>query len=155
MFGEALATTEVSGKAAPANFKSPKMSPEEASYKLEWVVTSTSPVTEFQVEYKLDAGVSAWRNVTAEVMKVGANSYSGEVTLDGLETASKYLARVAAKNSYGYSSFSPSFHFSTFYQAVLTSPPSQPVHEKSVSGSDGVHLSLCVGVISVLLLLVR
>ena len=131
------------------------MSAEEKSYKLEWVVTSTSPVTEFQVEYKMDAGASQWRNLTVEVVKVGSNSYSGQVTLDSLEAATKYLARVAAKNSYGLSSFSPNFDFSTFYDAVFTSPPSHPKHEKSVSGSDGVRLSLCVGVFSSLLLLGR
>ena len=144
-FGEALATTEVSGKAAPANFKSPKMSAEEEIYRLEWVVTSTSPVTEFQVEYKEDAGASRWHNVTAEVVKVGSESYSGSLTLDNLLPATGYLARVAAKNSYGYSAFSPSFDFSTYYDVMQTSPTSEPKHEKSVSASATLHVSwVCV-----------
>ena len=44
-----MALTEVSGKAAPAAFKSAKMgSKEEAtSYSLEWVVTSSSEVQQF------------------------------------------------------------------------------------------------------------
>ena len=39
MYGEAMATTEVSGKAAPANFKSQYMSKDETEYTLEWVVS--------------------------------------------------------------------------------------------------------------------
>ena len=38
-YGEDMATTEVSGKAAPANFKSEYMSQEDREFVLEWVVS--------------------------------------------------------------------------------------------------------------------
>ena len=49
-FGEAMALTEVSVKAAPANFKSLPMGQGLTTYNLEWVVTSNSDVSEFKVE---------------------------------------------------------------------------------------------------------
>ena len=153
-YGEAMATTEVSGKAAPANFKSSKMSEEERSYTLEWVGTSTSPVTEFQVEYRMEDAAEKWENLTVEVVKVGAESYSGRVTLDGLQPATKYQARVAAKNSYGFNSFSSNFEFWTYYD-VEVMKTSEPKHEKSVSGSATLEFSLMMGVLSILLLLTR
>ena len=44
-----MALTEVSGKAAPAAFKSAKMGSKEdaTSYSLEWVVTSSSEVQQW------------------------------------------------------------------------------------------------------------
>merc|ERR1712013_952774 len=105
-FGEAMALTEVSGKAAPANFKSLPMGEGLTTYNLEWVVTSSSEVSEFKVEYKEDTATGEWENVVAKVDRVEHESYAGEVTLEKLRPATRYVARVAAKNSYGYSSFS-------------------------------------------------
>ena len=96
------------------------MGSEETFYLLEWVVTSTSPVTEFQVEFRLDQGTAQWENLTAEVVEVAAESYSGSVGLENLQPATRYQARVRAKNSYGFNSFSDNFHFSTS-QALHTS----------------------------------
>ena len=150
-YGEALATTEVSGKAAPANFKSSKMGSEETSYLLEWVVTSTSPVTQFQVEFRLDQATARWENLTAEVEEVATESYSGSVGLENLLPATRYLARVRAKNSYGFNSFSANFEFSTF--SNVTSLQSDPKHQKSVSASSSLHFSFWLGLLSLLLLL--
>jgi hypothetical protein len=50
-FGEA----KVSGKAAPANFKSLPMGQRLTTHNLEWVVTSSSDVSEFKVEYREDS----------------------------------------------------------------------------------------------------
>merc|ERR1712170_162136 len=99
-----MATTEVSGKAAPANFKSEPMSKDEREYTLEWVVSSSSLVTEFQLEYRMSDGVGGdWHQLQAEVHRVEDESYAGKVTLHDLAPATGYMARVAAKNSYGYS----------------------------------------------------
>ena len=149
-YGEALATTEVSGKAAPANFKSSKMGSEETFYSLEWVVTSTSQVTEFQVEFRLDQGTARWENLTAEVEEVAPESYSGSVGLENLQPGTRYLARVRAKNSYGFNSFSANFEFSTFSNSTLQIDPKQ---EKSVSASSSLHFSFWLGVLCLLLLL--
>eukprot|EP00092_Neocalanus_flemingeri_P012338 GFUD01013302.1.p1 GENE.GFUD01013302.1~~GFUD01013302.1.p1 ORF type:complete len:508 (+),score=79.40 GFUD01013302.1:150-1673(+) len=160
-FGEAMALTEVSGKAAPANFKSLPMGKELSSYNLEWVVTSSSDVSEFKVEYREDSEGSAWETVVAKVEKVEDESYAGKVTLEKLLPATRYVARVAAKNSYGYSSFSPNFDFSTYndeieerkeIEEIGKEMPSQPKHEKSISGSESLHLSHSLGLFFSILL---
>merc|ERR1712173_520232 len=115
------------------------------TYNLEWVVTSSSEVTEFTVEYRED-------------------SSAGEVTLEKLRPATRYVARVAAKNSYGYSSFSKNFDFSTYNDEIEVKketkevkvyekePQSHPKHEKSVSGSESMHLSFSLGLLFSILL---
>merc|ERR1719483_1994743 len=114
MYGEDMALTEVSGKAAPANFKSAPYvrGTEPTQYKLEWVVTSSSEVTDFKVEFKGENDI-AWTSLAGEVDKVEAESYAGHLLLDNLSQDTKYVTRVSAKNSYGYSRFSPEFEFST------------------------------------------
>jgi len=157
-FGEAMALTEVSGKAAPANFKSLPMGKALTTYNIEWVVTSSSDVSEFKVEYKEDSEGSAWEEVVAKVTKVEHESYAGEVTLEKLHPATRYVARVAAKNSYGYSSFSPNFDFSTYndeieeIRKIEKAEKNLPKHEKSISGSQSLHLSQSLGLFLSLLL---
>jgi len=163
-FGEAMALTEVSGKAAPANFKSLPMGEGLTTYNLEWVVTSSSEVSEFKVEYKEDTATGEWENVVAKVDRVEHESYAGEVTLEKLRPATRYVARVAAKNSYGYSSFSKNFDFSTYNDEIEVEketkeakvykkePQSHPKHEKSISGSESMHLSFSVGLLFSILL---
>ena len=156
-----MATTEVSGKAAPANFKSNSMSDKEDEYMLEFVVTSTSLVTEFNVEYtRDDASENQWIPVVANVNKVGDASYAGKVFLHNLLPATKYAVRVAAKNSYGYSSFSPNFVFSTYNEKLLQEQQqdrahTEPKHQKSVSGSEVQSLSHLLVVLITGLLLTR
>jgi len=175
-FGEAMATTEVSGKAAPADFKSNPVSEKETEYTLEWVVASSTMVNQFKVEYRLaDNADAAWKPLNAEVHKVGAESFAGKVMLHDLTPATSYIARVAAKNAYGYSSFSPNFSFSTYdkyfklvkeeERASGSSSVSSPVapvapavgdpkHEKSVSGAGDYHsLSTCLGLLIATLLI--
>ena len=158
-FGEAMALTEVSGKAAPANFKSLPMGEGLTTYNLEWVVTSSSEVTEFTVEYREDSAAGEWKKVVAKVDKVEMESYAGEVTLEKLRPATRYVARVAAKNSYGYSSFSKNFDFSTYNDELIVKketkevkvyekePHSHPKHEKSISSADSTHFSFSLGLL--------
>jgi len=122
--GEAMALTEVSGKPAPANFKSPKMGSELESYTLEWVVTSSSPVTKFRVEWKIVGKGKQWQSEIAEVKQVGAESYAGEVALEGLVPGREYMARVAATNSYGESRPGEGFQFSTMSKSVSSASTS-------------------------------
>ena len=70
------------------------MGPEETFYLLEWVVTSSSPVTEFQVEFRQEQGAAHWKPLSAEVKGVAPESYSGSVGLENLQPATRYLARV-------------------------------------------------------------
>ena len=102
----------------------------------------------------------------AKVDKVEHESYAGEVTLEKLRPATRYVARVAAKNSYGYSSFSEDFDFSTYNDEIEERKEakqvkefgkeiqSQPKHEKSISGAGSMHLSHSFGLfLSILLFL--
>lgn len=120
--GEAMALTEVSGKPAPANFKSPKMGEELERYKLEWVVTSSTPVLQFRVEWKMvGREKSEWQSEIVEVVKVGAESYAGELALEGLLSGREYRARVAATNSYGESQPGEGYQFSTLNERTISS----------------------------------
>ena len=106
-------------------------------------------MTEFQLETRLaDDASGSWRPTEAEVHQVDEESFAGKVTLHDLAPATKYVARVAARNAYGMSSFSPAFEFSTFnkYLEDLRHAASEPKHEKSVSASSTVSLSqlLCL-----------
>ena len=92
---------------------------------------------------------SDWDQVQAEVHQVEDESYAGKVTLHDLAPATGYMARVAAKNSYGYSSFSPNFHFSTYnkYLKEEQLKSGEPKHEKSVSAAEGHMLSTCLALL--------
>ena len=98
--GEAMALTEVSGKPTPASFKSPSVGEEKERYMLEWVVTSTSPVEGFLVEWRLP-GQEGWTSLEAGVHKVGEESYAGQQQITGLQPDTEYEARVGATNVYG------------------------------------------------------
>ena len=91
-------------------------------------------------------------NLTAEVRGVATESYSGSVGLENLQPASRYLARVRAKNSYGFNSFSDDFQFSTFSNATLQIDPK---HQKSVSASSSLLFSFWLGVLCLLLFMLR
>ena len=101
--GEAMALTEVSSRAAPADFKSSAVGSDQRSYQLEWVVTSSLPVTEFLVEWRETAG-EEWASLVATPEQVGPESFAGQVEVEGLRPGGEYVARVAATNSYGTSS---------------------------------------------------
>lgn len=117
-FGQARATIEVSGKATPAHFKSPRMGDKKrpTEFRLEWAVSSYTPVTKFRLEVRpdIEGAVGAWRPVEAEVFPTGPATFSGKVMLTELSKETTYLARVAAKNSYGMSAYSDNFQFSTY-----------------------------------------
>ena len=108
----------MSGKATPAHFKSKRMGDKKkpTEFSLEWVVSSYTPVTQFRLEVRPDTddGVGDWRPVEAQVFTLGAATYSGKVMLTDLDRETTYLARVAAKNSYGMSTYSDNFQFSTY-----------------------------------------
>lgn len=139
-FGEAQATIEVSGKATPANFKSPRMGDKKqpTEYSLEWAVSSYTPVTEFRLEIRPDTegAVGDWRPVQAEVITSSASLYSGKVRLTDLSRETTYLARVAAKNAYGMSTYSDNFRFSTYSERMFQDAVRELKPEKSVSTSE-------------------
>ena len=59
-----MATTEVSGKAAPANFKSEYMSQEDREYVLEWVVSRSVEIILSQLPFlNIFPTISTRRNI--------------------------------------------------------------------------------------------
>ena len=130
----------MSGKATPANFKSPRMGDKKqpTEYSLEWVVSSYTPVTEFRLEIRPDTegAVGDWRPVQAEVITSSASLYSGKVRLTDLSRETTYLARVAAKNAYGMSTYSDNFRFSTYSERMIQDAVRELKPEKSVSTSE-------------------
>jgi len=137
-FGSDEATTEVSGYAAPVNFKSEPVSTYDNIHHMEWVAESISPITDFKFQFKkqtddyyyranmiVQDGDSEkdWTEVDNIPPKSnGDNFYSGKHTLKGLEPATRYLARVSSKNDYGFNKFSQPFHFATKGAAPVQLP---------------------------------
>ena len=113
----------MSGKATPANFKSPRMGDKKkpTEFSLEWAVTSYTPVTQFRLEVRPDTddALGAWMPVEAQVFSTGPATFSGKVMLTDLARETTYLARVAAKNSYGMSTYSDNFQFSTYSERMI------------------------------------
>ena len=125
-------------------------------YSLEWVVTSYTPVTEFRLEIRPDTegATGDWRPVQAEVITTSVSTYSGKVRLTGLSRETSYLARVAAKNAYGMSTYSDNFQFSTYSERMIQDAVDvrELKPEKSVSASGSSEgSSACQGVLSPLL----
>ena len=117
------------------------------------------------MQYKKESeGEEDWKEVIAKVDQVEHESYAGEVTFEKLHPATRYVAKVAAKNSYGYNDFSKAYDFSTYNDEMEVKketkevkvyekePQSHPKHEKSVSGSESMHLSFSLGLLFSILL---
>jgi len=134
-FGSDEATTEVSGFAAPVNFKSEPISAQEKEHHMEWVAESISPITKFKFQYKKDSDdyyranmivqddEKDWTTVVIDEPKSnGDNFYSAKITLKNLEPATRYLARVSSKNTYGFNKPSQPFHIATKGAAPVQQP---------------------------------
>eukprot|EP00096_Caligus_rogercresseyi_P000157 TRINITY_DN1043_c0_g1_i4.p1 TRINITY_DN1043_c0_g1~~TRINITY_DN1043_c0_g1_i4.p1 ORF type:complete len:469 (-),score=111.82 TRINITY_DN1043_c0_g1_i4:484-1890(-) len=141
-FGTAEVSTTVSGKAAPAEIKSSPEGPQENAFSMEWVSQSISNITAFKLQYHHEKSED-WREVQVEPRSNGEDFYSGQHILEGLQSASRYIARIASKNDYGYSEFSEPFLFAT----KGAGPKHQP--STGTNGSNALSLSL-----STLLLLI-
>ena len=108
------------GQAAPANFKSDAFGTLDTEFHMEWVTESITPITTFKLQYKSDTyynevedDESSWKEVHVAPQVNGDHFFSGRHTLTNLSSASRYVARVASKNNYGYSKYSQPFRFAT------------------------------------------
>jgi hypothetical protein len=130
-FGSDEKTTEVSGQADEANFKSEEFGRDETSFDLEWVTESITEITKFKLQYKDDDYSSndisddkstSWKEFQVVPQKNGEHFYTGKIMLKNLSKASRYVARVSSKNDYGYSKYSRPFRFGTKGAAPLPAP---------------------------------
>eukprot|EP00090_Calanus_glacialis_P003066 TRINITY_DN12217_c0_g1_i1.p1 TRINITY_DN12217_c0_g1~~TRINITY_DN12217_c0_g1_i1.p1 ORF type:complete len:608 (-),score=110.53 TRINITY_DN12217_c0_g1_i1:469-2292(-) len=111
--GEATASTEVSINAKPAQFTSAADGTDMTKYVLEWIVISTTEVSECNIRFKIDDDSKDWMFITANVKKVEPDAFVGKVTLEHLHPGKRYVVQVASKNADDYNDFSESFTFAT------------------------------------------
>jgi len=111
--GEATASTEVSINAKPAQFTSAADGTDMTKYVLEWIVISTTEVSECNIRFKIDDDSRDWMFITANVKKVEPDTFVGKVTLEHLHPGKRYVVQVASKNADEYNDFSESFTFAT------------------------------------------
>lgn len=130
-YGESQKTTEVSGKAAPANMLSDPKGTEYNRFHLEWTAESFSPITKFKVEFK-EVGEEKWKSDETTAIKLPhqENTFTGSYVIPRLVPAKVYYARVSSQNTYGYSSPSQVFKFAT--------KGANPV-QKKITGNSGLR----------------
>lgn len=110
--GQAQQSIEISGMAGPAEYKSEPAGKQADSYLLEWTVVSYTPVTAFKVEIR-EVGTTAWRENSAKPIEDGVYHYAGKEFLKELTYATRYEARVQARNDEGWSKTKEHFYFAT------------------------------------------
>ena len=98
--------------AGPAEYKSEPAGKQADSYLLEWTVVSYTPVTAFKVEIR-EVGTTAWRESSAKPIEDGPYHYAGKEFLKDLTYATRYEARVQARNDEGWSKTKEHFYFAT------------------------------------------
>jgi len=103
---------QISGMAGPAEFKSEPAGSQADSYLLEWTVVSYTPVTAFKVEIR-EVGTTAWRQSSAKPIEDGPYHFAGKEFLKDLTYATRYEARVQARNDEGWSKAREHFYFAT------------------------------------------
>jgi len=110
--GSSSAAVKVSGLAHTAVFQDNTLSPWLDKFFLEWSSESKSPVETFTVEYRAEREFR-WRKREVKAIAKAVNEWQGSITLDGLTPATRYEAKVAARNQFGYNDYSKPFHFAT------------------------------------------
>jgi len=126
LIGSKSATVKLSGLALPAEFEDNSLSPWLDKAILTWTVISRAPVQSFSVEYRGEEGFS-WRRREVGSEPAGDNVWKGSISIDQLQSASRYEAKVSAKNKFGYSNYSQPFYFAT--------KGADPVQQMSISGA--------------------
>ena len=100
------------GLAGFATFKSEPRGQEANSFLLEWSSESNTPIQEFELTWRKDGG--DWEGFTVPSYKQNDFNWAGKHAFVGLSTATRYEAKISAKNAEGWSRLSPSYHFATF-----------------------------------------
>jgi len=123
--GEIAKNVEVSGLAAFATFKSEPQGQEANSFLLEWTSESQTPIEEFELTWRKENG--ELEGFIVESHRLDSIHFAGKWSFSKLETATRYEARVLAKNSEGWSRPSPPYHFATYGAEPRTAPGSASI----------------------------
>ena len=85
---------------------------EANTFLLEWTSESHTPIDEFELNWRKEDG--DWEIFTVPAHRDNSIIWNGKWSFPDLEPATRYEARVLAKNTEGWSRPSPSYHFATF-----------------------------------------
>jgi len=148
--GQAMKTVTLKGHASPAVMLSPTESDYTSQYTLKWRASSISDIDMFRIEVQKD-GQDTWEVHEVEELiekiednetldgetKKSLSPYHGSLTLEKLEPATRYKARVSSRNAFGFNSPEEVFNFATkgdpFHQpSVLTAGSSVPHAEATL-----------------------
>lgn len=154
--GQAIKTVTLAGHASQAVMLSPSESDYTGQYTLKWRASSISDIDMFRIEVQKE-GQDTWEvhEVEELIEKIEDSTdteeekavelgeikefspYHGSLTLEKLEPATRYKARVSSRNAFGFNSPEEVFNFATkgdpFHQpSVLTAAGSAP-HAGAVS----------------------
>jgi len=141
--GSSQRMIEMSGHAAPADFKSTASGHSESSFLVEWTSMSYTPIEMFRLEISLSPSGS-WQRYAVLPTQDGAYHYAGKEFLSGLQSATPYRARVTASNGEGWGSPGPIWNFAT--KGAVPSPASVTASATS-SSSSVIFLLLCISML--------
>ena len=85
---------------------------EANTFLLEWTSESHTPINEFELNWRKEDG--EWEIFTVPAHRDNSIIWNGKWSFPDLEPATRYEARVLAKNTEGWSRPSPAYHFATF-----------------------------------------
>jgi len=131
-FGSDERSIELSGHASPAHFESSPSGHSEDTFKLEWKSKSFIPIEEFHLEVSPSPSGS-WTKYSIVPTKEGAFYFAGKQFLTELQPATRYRARVTAKNGEGWGQPGPVWNFAT--KGAVPSPASVTASATSFSSS--------------------
>jgi len=111
-YGVATKDIQLSNKVGPINILSVPVQNSSSSYTLRWEATSASVVKLFKVEVTRTDGRPVLEGESVPSNHSGI-IWKGEFRMDGLDSASLYLARVSGTNEFGAGPLSASFLLGT------------------------------------------
>ena len=144
--GESSKTTEVSGRAKPAEVTSALAGSEPDRYVLTWLAQSNTRIEKFKVEYK-DQGGDKWMEVYSSPAEPTPQTFKGSVVLENLTPGSQYTGRVESMNMYGWSEHNKQFKFSTKPMPLDSQKPKFEPSISEKSSASSLHVFF-IGVVT-------
>lgn len=140
--GTAKKNIHLSGKPGQPKFDTATVDNESQNPILIWKVESYSPITEYELLYKLDTE-DGWKSTRPAVDSGSGNIYTAKHTLTNLQPGS-YHAKLKAKNQYGWSVMSDTHKFSGEFEAAADPSETgllESVKEKGDNAASELRIS--------------